>query len=149
VALDLPRCDGPELDAVSALGRDDRLNVIVIDRFECGAFGPFLLGMSTGLPLFPFAGGTLHSSVIVAGSFFADDPAALASVIVHELGHGLGLFHTQENDRFGAAIFDVIADTPNDNAADNVMFFDLSRATSASFSNGQGSTMRQAPQVQP
>jgi hypothetical protein len=149
VALDLPRCDGVELDAVSALGRADRLNVVVIDRFECGAFGPYLLGMSTGLPLLPFAGGTLHSSVVVAGSFFVDEADTLATVIAHELGHGLGLFHTQENDRFGADIFDIIADTENDNAAANIMFFDLSRVTSTSFSAGQGRTMRQAPQVQP
>lgn len=149
VVLDLPRCDGAELDAVSALGRNDRLNVVVIDRFECGAFGPFLLGMSTGLPLLPFAGGTLHSSVVVAGSFFVDEADTLATVIAHELGHGLGLFHAQENDRFGADIFDIIADTPNDNAEANIMFFDLSRATSTSFSAGQGSTMRLAPQVQP
>ena len=150
IALDLPRCDGPELDEVAGRGFPDRLNVVVVDRFECGSFGPFLLGLAAGLPLVPWTGATPHSSVVVAGSFFVDDPTTLAVVVAHELGHGLGLYHSQENNRFGADLYDVIADTDDGNgAADNLMFFDLSQITSTSLTTGQGATIRRAPQMLP
>ena len=150
IALDLPRCDGPELDEVAAVGLPDRLNIVVVDRFECGSFGPFLLGLAAGLPMVPWTGATPHSSVVVAGSFFVADPTNLATVIAHELGHGLGLYHAQENNRFGADLYDVISDTDDGpGAADNLMFFDLSQITTTSLSTVQARTIQRAPQVLP
>ncbi|HEY1099913.1 MAG TPA: hypothetical protein VGF99_13345, partial [Myxococcota bacterium] len=149
IVLDLPRCDGPELDDVAARGRADRLNIVIVDRFECGAVGPFLLGLAAGLPLMPWAGGSARSAVVVAGSFFVDEPDTLAIVMAHELGHGLGLYHAQENDRFGADLFDVIADTvdDDDSARANLMYFDVSRMTATSLSPGQAATIVRGPAI--
>ncbi len=149
LVLDEPRCDGPELDGLSVRGDVDRLNVFIIDHFECGAFGPFLLGFAAGLPQVPLAR-TPRSSVVVAGSFLADDPELFAVAVAHELGHSLGLFHTQENDRFGADIYDVVADTPNDERAkDNLMFFDAARGSSHPLTRGQGLAMQRFAAVRP
>ena len=149
VVLDPPFCDGGELDALARLGLPDRLNVFVVDTFECGAFGPFLLGLAAGQPMVPFAR-TPRGGVVVAASFIADEPELFSLAVAHELGHLLGLFHSQENDRFGADIFDHIEDTPNDEGArENLMFFDVSRVEDAVLTAGQGQVLQAMPLVRP
>jgi hypothetical protein len=149
VVLDPPFCDGGELDALARLGLPDRLNVFVVDTFECGAFGPFLLGLAAGQPMVPFAR-TPRGGVVVAASFIADEPELFSLAVAHELGHLLGLFHSQENDRFGADIFDHIEDTPNDEGArENLMFFDVSRVEDAVLTAGQGHVLQVMPLVRP
>lgn len=149
VVLDPPFCDGVELDALARLGLPDRLNVFVVDSFECGAFGPFLLGLAAGQPTVPFAR-TPRGGVVVAASFIADEPELFGLTLAHELGHLMGLFHTRENDRFGAEVFDHIADTPDDEGArENLMFFDVSRVEDAVLVDGQGQVLRAMPLVRP
>jgi hypothetical protein len=149
VVLQLPFCDGGELDELARLGVPDRLNVFVIDAFECGNLGPFLLGLAAGQPMVPFAR-TPRGGVVVAASFLVDEPERFSLAVAHELGHLMGLFHTQENDRFGADLFDHIADTPDDDGArENLMFFDVSRIEEASLSAGQGQVLQAMPLVRP
>ena len=149
VVLATPACDGGELDALAARGVPDRLNVFVIDRFECGAVGPFLLGLSSGLPVLPWAQSP-RSGVVVAGSFLLDDPALFAVAVAHELGHTLGLYHSRENDRFNADIYDVVNDTPDDDdARANLMYFDVSRGASSGLSVGQGRVIQTSSMVLP
>jgi hypothetical protein len=149
VVVDLPRCEGPELDGLARLGAPDRLNVFVIDALECGSFGPFLLGVATGQPMVPWAR-SARGGVVVAASLLEDDPDLFALTVTHELGHLLGLFHSQENDRFGADLFDHIADTPNDDGAQrNVMFFNVARVEDAVLTPGQGSVLQAMPMVLP
>jgi hypothetical protein len=149
VVLDPPFCDGGELDALARLGAPDRLNVFVVDTFECGNFGPFLLGLAAGQPMVPFAR-TPRGGVVVAASFLADEPELFSLAVAHEFGHLMGLFHSQENDRFGADLFDHIADTPDDDGArDNLMFFDVSRVEDAVLSPGQGRVLQAMPLVRP
>jgi len=149
VVLDPPFCDGGELDALARQGLPDRLNVFVVDTFECGTFGPFLLGLAAGQPTVPFAR-TPRGGVVVAASFIADEPELFSLAVAHELGHLMGLFHSQENDRFGADIFDHLADTPDDEGArENLMFFDVSRIEDAVLTATQGRVLQAMPLVQP
>jgi hypothetical protein len=70
--------------------------------------------------------------------------------MAHELGHLAGLFHSQENDRFGQDIFDNVADTGDGEAArENLMFFDVSRIEDATLSPGQGRVVQTMPLVRP
>ena len=151
VVLDEPRCDGGDLDALVQNGVPDRVNLFFIDAFECGPFGPFLLGMSPGIPGVPFTTGTARSGVVVASQFLASDPEAFAITIAHESAHFLGLFHTQENDRFGSdPVYDNIADTGEaPDARANLMYFDVSRIGAEVLSPDQGKVMQQSPWVQP
>jgi hypothetical protein len=149
VVVDLPRCEGPELDELVRRGEPDRLNVFVIDAIECGNFGPFLLGFATGLPTVPWAR-SARGGVVVAASLVADDPELFALTVTHELGHLMGLFHSQENDRFGAALYDHIADTADDERAQgNLMFFNVSRIEAAVLTPGQGQVLQAMPMVLP
>ncbi len=151
VVLDEPRCDGGDLDTLVQKGVPDRVNIFFVDAFECGPFGPFLLGLSPGIPGVPYATGTARSGVVVAGQFLASDPDGFAITIAHETAHFLGLFHTQENDRFDDdPIYDNIADTGEAPASrQNLMYFDVSRIGAEVLSAGQGRVMQQSPWVQP
>lgn len=151
IVLDEPRCDGGDMDALVKKGRPGRLNLFFVERFECGPFGPFLLGMSPGIPGVPFATGTARSGIVVAGSFLASNPADFAVVMAHEAAHFVGLFHTQENDRFGDDdVYDNIADTGESPASRaNLMYFDVSRISEQTLTAGQGKTMQANPAVQP
>jgi len=101
------------------------------------------------LPAVPWAR-TRRSGVVVAGSFLLDDPALFAVAVAHEMGHSLGLYHSRENDRFNADIYDVVADTPDDDdARANLMYFDVSRASAQSLSAGQGRVIQAMPMVLP
>jgi hypothetical protein len=150
VVLDAPFCDGGDLDALVARGVPDRLNVFFIDRFECGNVGPFLLGMSPGIPGIPWTTNTPSSGVVVAGAFLSTEPDKLAVTLAHEIGHWLGLFHSQENDRFGAALYDNVADTGEAPASrENLMFFDVSRIGARALTYGQARTIQRGPVVLP
>ena len=150
LVLDPPLCEGDDLAALMQRGRSDRVNVFFVDRFECGAIGPFLLGLSPGIPGVPWAGGTRSSGIVVAGTFLSTTPERLAVTISHELGHHLGLFHSQENDRFGAALYDNIVDTEEaPGSRENLMFFDVSRIGREALSPGQAATLQRGPVVLP
>jgi hypothetical protein len=150
IVLDEPTCDGGDLDELVARGRPDRVNVFFVERFECGSVGPFLLGMSPGIPGVPWSSSTPSSGVVVAGTWLDTNPDRFAVTLAHELGHWLGLFHTQENDRFGAALYDNIDDTaeaPGSRA--NLMFFDVSRIDDEALTAGQSRTLQRGATVLP
>lgn len=149
VVVEMPRCEGPELDALARLGVPDRLNVFIVDAIECGNVGPFLMGFATGQPMVPWARSP-RGGVVIAASLLADDPELFALTVTHELGHLMGLFHSQENDRFGVDLYDHIADTPDDEGARrNLMFFNVSRVEDAMLTPGQGRVMQAMPMVLP
>jgi hypothetical protein len=150
IVLDEPMCDGGDLDALLARGLPDRLNVFFVDRFECGNIGPFLLGMSPGIPGVPWTNATPSSGVVVAATFLSTEPDRFAVTLAHELGHWLGLFHSQENDRFGAALYDNIDDTGLAPASrENLMFFDVSRIGERALTAGQARTITRGAVVLP
>lgn len=95
--------------------RSDAIHVMFVRRIggtDHPTFDP--LGYSMGLPG-PYSPSRDTSAVMVATEKFADsggslDADGLASSLVHEIGHFLGLYHTSE--RNGAA-HDPLDDTPN------------------------------------
>ena len=105
------------------------------------------------MPLVPWTGATPRSGIAVAASLFGDggspDADRMALAIAHEVGHALGLFHSKEDDRFGADIADPIADTDDVDGSDNLMFFDVNRISDVRLSPGQGRTIRRGAQVLP
>jgi hypothetical protein len=150
VPLAEPLCDGPALDALVAGGTADALNVFFIDRFECGVFSPFLVGLAPSLPGLNFVSGVPGRGVVVAAGLLEDEPDLLATVLAHEAGHALGLFHTLENDRFGGApIFDNIADTLPEAVRDNLMYFAADQIRAEVLTAGQGTAVRRGPGVTP
>ncbi len=66
------------------------------------------LGVSGGVPGAQCLPGTAASGLVVSGDLLGGD-VALESVLVHETGHFLGLFHTSERD---GTVLDPFEDTP-------------------------------------
>jgi hypothetical protein len=84
------------------------LSYFFIDQY---AFenGGNVLGISGGIPGAPGLLGTAHAGVSVAFAIAKDDPAVLTTVMAHEGGHYLGLFHPTEST---GTSFDPLLDTP-------------------------------------
>ncbi|RVU48314.1 hypothetical protein EA187_02430 [Lujinxingia sediminis] len=80
------------------------LNVVVVRHYAQGG----LLGLSCGIPGFPSRPDISNSGVTVAGFLLTHDPWLFGSVMAHEMGHYLGLFHTTE---FHGLLHDPIDDT--------------------------------------
>jgi hypothetical protein len=116
------------------------VNLFVVDDFADSAYGG-AIGVSGGIPGSPMRHGTVQSGLAYEPS---GDPNYDATVLMHEIGHLGGLFHTTE---FAIAETDPLGDTPECPAAtiaskpdtcadkDNVMFPIAYGATA--FSAGQ------------
>ncbi|MFZ9890209.1 MAG: M43 family zinc metalloprotease, partial [Myxococcota bacterium] len=104
--------------------------------------------LSSSLPGPPWVGHTPRSGVALALGVASDDERA-ARVLAHELGHFLGLFHTQENNLQGApTIYDAISDTPEGTGGrTNLMHFLVD--TNEDLTKGQVAIMRQSPWLLP
>ena len=93
------------------------VNVFLVGALDFPPPEDGVLGISQGIPGPPGLHGTIASGIILTGEFLAagtlTDPTAGASftgsVLAHEMGHYLGLFHTSET---GGSSFDPISDTP-------------------------------------
>lgn len=83
------------------------LHVVFTNHLAYGE-GDSILGYSGGIPGSAFANGTVRSSILVAlydGETAAND----ALTILHEMGHFVGLMHSEDYD----GTPDLLADTPN------------------------------------
>ena len=117
------------------------VNLFIIERFEAddmvlGTVG----GVSAAIPGDPRSG-SRFSGVVVATSFSEDEPATdlLGLTIAHEIGHFLGLFHTEEAAGFEDNIEDTNSEAPN-----NLMHH-LSRLGSDQLTKQQGMVLRSHP----
>ena len=107
--------DGSSADAVTAaiLGGTPTqgLNVVFVDQWV-GSGGSITLGQASGIPGPPGRADTRTLGVLVsmATTFRGRQGAPhLASIISHEIGHYMGLYHTTEAD---GGQFDPLSDTP-------------------------------------
>lgn len=81
------------------------VNLFVVDNFSNEAFGG-AIGVAGGIPGSPMRHGTTQSGVAFEPS---GDPGYDATVLMHEIGHLGGLFHTTE---FQIVETDSLSDTP-------------------------------------
>jgi hypothetical protein len=92
-----------ELNQLFTLANDspeNGLHFFMVDQITFGgSSGGTILGSSGGIPGPPSFPGLLHGGVAVSASFLRQSGGAalLATVIAHEAGHYLGLFHTSES----------------------------------------------------
>lgn len=129
-------------------GAEDRFNVFLID--DHGNVGSGVVGLS---PLFgPFGRGKTSGSGL---SVEALSPKSMAAIILHEIGHFVGLKHTTEVLKIPRS-FDNIADTPECPVGTspcpditNIMFPVGGYTNTSYFSKGQSSIFFMNPLVTP
>jgi hypothetical protein len=102
-----------ELEALYALAERlapaEGLNFLFVETLEGGQDGFVILGISGGIPGPVSSPGRIQRGVAVTAGEFRADPSFTASIMIHEAGHYLGLFHVSERD--GTA-HDPLLDTP-------------------------------------
>jgi hypothetical protein len=100
--------DSPAVAAALSLAPAGALALVVVEDLNVGGEGLFALSGAIPVPPVP----TPHSGVLASAALIAHDPLWAGQVIAHEVGHALGLFHTTERPSAGAAIHDLLDDTP-------------------------------------
>ncbi|MEZ4302592.1 MAG: hypothetical protein R3B70_47120 [Polyangiaceae bacterium] len=80
------------LKATGGVGDAPAINLFVVDNFSNAAFGG-AIGVAGGIPGSPMRHGTTQSGLAYDPS---GDPGYDATVLMHEIGHLGGLFHTTE-----------------------------------------------------
>lgn len=154
--LEDEKCNGGalfDLFREHVVGEADRLHIVLIDRFQClisgGVdIGQGMGGIAGGIPGTMFATGTAHHGVALSSHYLQDNPTRFGTVMAHEVGHYLGLFHVTERPLSGVRpIVDIIEDTTDDpeQAQDNLMHY-LSDDGSA-LTEGQRSVVLRHPLV--
>lgn len=137
-----PRSEVQDLWKLTADAPQAAVNVFLVKEIY-GLAGPgfgVILGLSGGIPG-PNVIGTERSGVVVAIDSDMAPPGTLNhTVIAHEVGHHLGLWHSSESM---ANIHDQLDDTAQNDAA-NLMFHS---GTGAGLSPNQGRVMRLNPWV--
>lgn len=93
------------LAATGGAGAAPAINLFVVDNFSNADFGG-AIGVAGGIPGSPMRHGTSQSGLAYEPS---GDPGYDATVLMHEIGHLGGLFHTTE---FQITETDPLSDTP-------------------------------------
>jgi hypothetical protein len=144
--------DVNEIDALiklAAVGSQhpERLQVLLVASLNDSAGVPSALGVSGAIGSMGGLGTARASSILLADQ---SDPKKLGKTFAHELGHHLGLYHT---DEFDGETKDLISDTEPCKAAipkasscaaqaTNLMFWS---PTGLAISNGQAKVVRRNP----
>jgi len=120
------RGDG-EVSALFAAGAALPLavNVFLVEKLTWQGGGKVkpIMGLSGGIPGPVREVGGPQAGVVVSLELKPGEDDRLGVAIAHEVGHYLGLFHTEEPPEGGAApLLDPIADTPT-GATDNLMYW--------------------------
>ncbi|MBK8256968.1 MAG: hypothetical protein IPK82_30375 [Polyangiaceae bacterium] len=93
------------LKATGGMQNEPAINLFVVDDFADAAYGG-AIGVAGGVPGSPMRHGTRQSGLAYEPS---GDPNYDATVLMHEIGHVAGLFHTTE---FQITETDPLSDTP-------------------------------------
>lgn len=111
---------GPKSDLAQLLASgadfEPGLNLFLVDQIWLGGGGipglDLMLGLAGGIPGDPFGHDHRRAGVAIAWGLGTDQEGLLGTVIAHELGHYLGLFHTTEAPGSdGALLPDNLPDT--------------------------------------
>jgi hypothetical protein len=93
------------------------LNLVFMYEFECSdnPYGAYIRGLSTGIPGTPLS----QTDAVFIGTHYMTVTGweTWPTVPAHEIGHFMGLFHTQE---YSGLFSDPLDETPN--GTDNVMY---------------------------
>jgi hypothetical protein len=152
---DLLRTSNPEDDLA--------VSIFLVEEISTDE-GNLIIGKSGGPPGTHATQGTSKSGVVASTIDLADSTDLVATILAHELGHYLGLFHTTERDAT-ALEHDPISDTPecttdgdddgklstsecDGSGSDNLMWWTYNADLDPVLTTGQGTVVRRGPLVQ-
>lgn len=101
-----------DLKNISRWNTEDYINIWVVREISSVAFGSFVQGYA----LLPSAHGDPNDGIVIEARYFGDDTTT-SKVLLHEMGHYLGLYHTFEGGCPNANCLlqgDRVCDTPPD-----------------------------------
>lgn len=106
--------DDAALKQIGVMDNLSYINIWVVKSITSVSQGPGVAGYAT----FPYAHGTATDGIVIEADWVNNDPDAIL-VLIHEMGHYLGLYHTFEGGCSNTNCMlqgDRVCDTPPDNS---------------------------------